>query len=246
MGETIQRVIGRLDEMVVQAQRDVSRLGYFAALYRRVTRAIASELSSFRDPPLLESLDVVFAQRYFDAYETFLLGRRPSRAWATAMAAATNPELIAMQHLVAGISAHINLDLGIAVAQIVPAERLQQMKPDFDRVNDVLAALMPRVQADLAEISPLIGRLDAAFGPVDSTIGSFSLRAARDWAWTVATTLAWTPVEFREWQIRGFDRVAAALGTAVIQPPRAVARVFQEIRAAESSSVAQILRVLAA
>jgi len=244
-GERIREVVERLDRVVERARREKSRTGYFAALYRRVTLAVADQLSSVEDPARMERLDVAFAQRYFDAYDGFHAGRPISRCWLLAFQALQRSDLIALQHLVAGINAHINLDLGIAAAQIAPGHALPALRRDFERINDLLAALMPRVQADLADISPLIGRLDAAFGRLDTAVGSFSLGAARDFAWTVALSLAWAPPAVQLVQVRVYDRTATHLGRAALDPPPPASHVFAEIRAQESTSVVDVLDALA-
>jgi hypothetical protein len=245
LGDEVRRVVARLDGIVAAARREKSRVGYFAALYRRVTIEVARELEGFADPARLERLDVAFAQRYFDAYDGFRAGRPISRVWRIAFDAAARADLIAVQHLVAGINAHINLDLGVAAARIAPGPALPDLRGDFERINGLLARLMPRVQADLAEVSPLIGKLDAAFGSIDSAIGSFSLGAAREFAWTVALSLAWTPPAVQELQIRVYDRTATHLGRAALDPPPPVGRVFDEIRQSESDSVVDVLDALA-
>ena len=245
LGDGIRQVIDRLDQIVEHSRRAKSRAGYFAALYRRVTAEVGQRLDSFSDPARMERLDVAFAHRYLDAYDGFHTGRPVSRAWQVAFQAAERADLIVIQHLVAGINAHINLDLGIAAARVAPGQSLPPLHGDFERINDLLAALMPRVQADLADVSPLIGRLDAAFGRVDSAIGSFSLTAAREFAWTVALSLAWTPPALQELQIRAYDRTTAHLGRLSVDPPVGVALVFAEIRTRESTSVVDVLDALA-
>jgi hypothetical protein len=244
-GDGIRGVIARLDQIVDDARRTKSRVGYFAALYRRVTREVLYRLPSFADPARMERLDVEFARRYLDAHDAFRAGQPVSRAWRVAFEAAERADLIAIQHLVAGINAHINLDLGVAAARVAPGPLLPPLHGDFERINQLLAGLMPRVQADLADVSPVIGRLDAVFGRLDSAVANFSLVAARDFAWTVALSLAWTPPALQEHQIRVYDRTAAHVGALGVDPPPHVARVFAEIRARESTSVVEILDALA-
>src|SRR5208282_1982542 len=74
--QTIDDVISALDEIVQQSYDEASRLGYFAALYRRVTRAVRDGIAtgSFQNGPLMEQLDVVFASRYLDALAAFQTG----------------------------------------------------------------------------------------------------------------------------------------------------------------------------
>jgi len=56
------------------------------------------------------------------------------------------------QHLLLGMNAHINLDLGVAAARVCPADQLPNLKNDFDRINLILSDLIGAVQEELAEI----------------------------------------------------------------------------------------------
>ncbi len=69
--QTIDDVIRRLDQIVINAITEPSRLGYFAALYNRVTMAVRDGIraGAFDDNVRMARLDVVFANRYIDAYE---------------------------------------------------------------------------------------------------------------------------------------------------------------------------------
>ena len=79
---TIDEVIASLDAIIQQAWEQQSRIGYFAALYLRVTHAVRDGLNSgsFQNGPLMEHLDVVFASRYLDALATYQVEGAPSRS----------------------------------------------------------------------------------------------------------------------------------------------------------------------
>src|SRR5271168_92105 len=108
--QTINDVISSLDEIVQQSYDEASRLGYFAALYRRVTRAVRDGIAtdSFQNGPLMEQLDVVFASRYLDALETFQTGGAASRSWMVAFHGCDDPGLLILQQLLSSMNAHIN------------------------------------------------------------------------------------------------------------------------------------------
>src|SRR5271167_1295935 len=112
--QTVDDVIAALDTIVQQSYDTASRLGYFAALYRRVTCAVRDGLGSgrFSNGPLMEKLDVVFASRYLDALATFQSGGAPTRSWLAAFRGCDDDNLLILQHLLSGMNAHINLDLG--------------------------------------------------------------------------------------------------------------------------------------
>ena len=62
--ETIDQVIRQLDDIIDWSIRNDSRLGYFAALYRKVTLQVKSGITDgfFEDAERMERLDVIFAK----------------------------------------------------------------------------------------------------------------------------------------------------------------------------------------
>jgi hypothetical protein len=160
--QTIADVITALDAIVQQAYDRESRLGYFAVLYRRVTSAVREGIAngSFQNGPLMERLDVVFASRYLDALSTYQVGGTASRSWMLAFQGCDNADLLILQQLLSGMNAHINLDLGIAAAQVSPGDQLAQLKPDFEQINAVLAGQIAALASEIAAVSPLIGDLE--------------------------------------------------------------------------------------
>ena len=70
----------------------------------------------------MEKLDVIFANRYIKAYYQYQTQQPASKTWEAAFVEADNYWIIVLQHLLLGMNAHINLDLGIAAAQISPKD----------------------------------------------------------------------------------------------------------------------------
>src|SRR3954468_24393664 len=75
------------------------RLGYFAALYNRVTVAVKDGIArgEFDDGARMERLDVIFPSRYIAAYDAYRSGELPSTAWFKAFNAAQNGGNIVLQ-----------------------------------------------------------------------------------------------------------------------------------------------------
>lgn len=193
--KTIDEVIVRLDEIVRESARTGSRFGYFAALYNRVTMAVRDGIraGAFDDNPRMERLDVIFANRYLAAWDAWQAGEAPSRSWQVAFEAASRADLSVLQHLFMGMNAHINLDLGIAAAAVSPGDAIGGLQRDFNRINDVLGSLLPVVEGQLREMSPLLDTLTTVadrMDNIDDRIGNFSMEKARDGAWRFATRLA--------------------------------------------------------
>lgn len=244
--ESIGGVVEALDAVVSQAGAAGSPLGYFAALYRSVTVTVAEgiEVGFFDDGARMERLDVVFANRYLAALEAFQSGRDPSRCWAVAFGAADSSRPVVLQHLLVGINAHINLDLGVAAAQVAPGDALPGLRRDFDRINEILAMMSGRAQQALAEISPWLGLLDVVGGRTDDQVVRFSIEVARTEAWRLATELAPLAAGVRTGPIATRDRLVARLGRRVLQPGLLSAGLWL-IGLRESSDVGRNLAVLA-
>src|SRR5262245_24159461 len=111
--ETIDDVIRSLDAILDWAWGNQGHLGYSAALYPRIPRPVKTgiEKGQFQNGPLMERLDVAFAGRYLDAFDQFRAGQQPTLSWQLAFRAAHWWYPIVVQQLLAGINAHINLDL---------------------------------------------------------------------------------------------------------------------------------------
>jgi hypothetical protein len=218
--DTPDEVLARLDGIVDRCGDEQSAVGYFAALYRQVTRDVQGAIieGRFDDTARMERLDVVFANRYLRAEEDFREGRVTTAAWNVALRAAGEWWPTVLQHLLMGMNAHINLDLGIAAAQVAPGSDLADLEADFGRINAILSARVDGVQAALARIWPLLRWLDLGAGGSDEAVVNFSIRRARDHAWTVAVRLAGLAADRRAAEIERLDRHVAAIGRGVHRP----------------------------
>ena len=89
---TIDGVINELDRTIAEARREASRLGYFPALYRKVTLSVKQGIADgrFEDGKRMERLDVIFANRYLQAIAKLRAGEAPTRSWAIAFDAAAS------------------------------------------------------------------------------------------------------------------------------------------------------------
>jgi hypothetical protein len=244
---TIDDVIAQLTDIVDATRKEPSKLGYFAALYRKVTIHVKQGIAAgrFQDGPRMEKLDVAFASRYLDALGAFRSGQPVSQSWRVAFNAANSWAPIILQHLLAGMNAHINLDLGVAAAQVAPGAELSSLQHDFNEINDILFSLVTGVEKEVASVSPWIGLLEKIGGKYDDVIVEFSMSAARKFAWDVAQALAPLTPEQQTIKIKELDLTASLVGIAVLSPPGFLRSGLLLIRARESSNVAQVIDVLA-
>jgi hypothetical protein len=93
-----------------------------------------------------------------------------------------------LQHLLLGMNAHINLDLGIASAEVA-GPRLPVLYGDFIRVNEILFGMLDGLQEALGEVSPRLRWLDRLGVGTDEWLMRMSIRTARDLAWRFADRL---------------------------------------------------------
>ncbi len=244
----IDEVIEALDGIIARAIEQQSRLGYFAALYRKVTVRVKEGIAQgfFADGPRMERLDVVFANRYLGALDRWQRERAPSRAWALAFSAAERWRPIVLQQLLLGINAHINLDLGIAAATVAPGDELAALEGDFQRINEVLFSLVQGTVEAIGSVSPWIALLAKLGGRAGDEIIRFSLELARQEAWDLAVELArlsprqWGPVvELR-------DHETLMIGERVLSPGAWLATGLLLIRLRESSDVGRVIAALEA
>ena len=242
---TIDDVIAALDSIIQRSWEERSRFGYFAALYRRVTRAVKAGIAGnqFSDGPRMERLDVIFASRYLDALAAYQAGGNPSRCWKVTFEACADGNLLVLQHLLAGMNAHINLDLGVAAAEVCPGDSIDQLHSDFDMINTVLAAQVGAVESEMSAISPLIQTLSQVGLQSETTLINFNMGLARSAAWFAAERLAKEPAMLHDITIDGLDLAVSVEGRAILYPPLK-GKALSQIRAVEEQDVRKVLDTL--
>jgi len=244
---TLDQVIARMDAEVERAVRERSRLGYFAALYREVTRRVADGIRAerFEDGPRMERFAVIFANRYLDALDRHRAGDPPPKSWAVAFSAASRWPPLILQHLLAGMNAHIGLDLGIAAARAAPGAQLPGMRGDFEAVTDLLGELVDEIQDRIARVSPWMWIVDKAGGRTDEIVCTFCLDRSRRLAWKWATHLADTDPAREDVEVAALDLLVAGLGLGILTPPEARLRLaLLLVRIKEKQDVGRVVRAL--
>jgi hypothetical protein len=174
---------------------DADGLKWFNRLYLQVTLAVrdAVTTTTYLDPDFLATLDVVFANLYFDAVAAGEVdpARAPS-AWRPVFECRHRRGIRPLQFALAGMNAHINRDLPEG---IVTSYRSTEGAPvegsprhhDFDKVNDLLEAVEAQIKVEFSK--GLVMLVDVACGDVDDAVAMWKVRAARAAAWTNAEVL---------------------------------------------------------
>ena len=195
-------------EAVIARMEEIDRndgVAYFNRLYLQVTRAVlaGTATAQFAEPAFMDRLDVVFAQLYFDAAATIESGADCPVAWRPLFEVRSH-SLEPIQFALAGMNAHINHDLPLAVVTTcmefgLTVDDDTPEHADFDKVNSILRAIEAEVApwfetgliADIEDITPR---------SVDRALAMWSIVAARELAWDHAGML---------WRIREHPSLSA-------------------------------------
>lgn len=244
--QTIDQVIAALEDIITQEVSADSNLAFFPVLYKKVTERIklGIDQEEFDDNPRMERLDVIFANRYIEAYQLWMANGTPTDSWKVAFEAGSNQKLLIMQHLLLGINAHINLDLGIAVAETVgPDGNLSAIERDYHKINEILASMVDGVQKDIGRVSPVFKLLDWVAKGKEDQIASFSIDVAREGAWLFAQRYHAAPDAAAAIDQRD-QRIATIANGLVKTKSRMLRWVIKAIRFFESKNVARVVQAL--
>lgn len=239
---SIDGVIDQLEDVIATCIRTESRLGYFAALYKRMTLAVKAgiERGAFQDAARIEALDVMFANRYLATRTQYLAGESPGVSWLQAYDAASSDAHIVLQQLLAGINPHIMIDLGVAAARTCPGDALAGLATDFATINNVIFGLMSVVDAELDALSPETAVIDRAIGKFKDTAIFDAMEKGRTSAWDFAQSLAYLPLDQQASRIGARDLEARYLGDVIL----AGNPLLTLIRHKESQDIAANIRQL--
>lgn len=198
----------------------------FTALYLAVTEAVvaASSPGEFEDVAFIRWLDVVFANLYFQELRNSLLGAGPvSKAWAPLFEARGKQGVVPLQFALAGMNAHINRDLPLALVATYEGRRIEPrsgspQQRDFRRINSLLVLVEGQVKAEL--VTEALRDFDVALGELDDVVALWKVERAREAAWVNSETL---------WALRSLphlrgeftttlDRLVGLAGRGVLRP----------------------------
>jgi hypothetical protein len=204
---TIAEVIARMEEIAASLPSK-DGVAYFNRLYLQVTKAVQAATANvtFAAPAFTERLDVVFAGLYFAAEVTLGTGATCPVAWRPLMEERANDSL-PIQFAIAGMNAHINHDLPIAVVQtckelgVAPDDGSPQ-HADYQRINGLLGEVEGQV-AGWFETGVIADIVDYTPKDVDNALAMWSISDARDIAWDHAKVL---------WDMRDIPALANSYG----------------------------------
>lgn len=244
--KTINDVISVLDDIIRETEENNDCLGYFAVLYQRVTLKVKEKIESgyFDDAERMELLDVIFAKRYIDAYYDHRSGKPVTQSWDKAFKLSQNYWPVTLQHLLIGMNAHINLDLGIVAAEISKEGNIEDLRNDFYKINEILSSLVNEVQNNLSTIWPPLRHILLKTGHYDNMMVDFSMKIARDGAWKFATELSGKRIEEIPQCIQTRDAAIAKVSDIISNNKLPVKIILAVVRLGETGSVAGKIRKL--
>jgi hypothetical protein len=180
-------------------------LGCFNRMYLEVTKQVESSLGAgfYADPVFMTQLDVTFANLYFTAVDD--AGNPPAvpLAWRPLIEQRAQRGIEPIQFALAGMNAHINHDLPLAVAgactALATSPSAGAHQADYQKVDQLLDAAEQSVRQSF-ESAPELA-VDRHLQAVNNLIASWSINSARDLAWTNSLLL---------WEVRA-DPLARGL-----------------------------------
>ncbi len=192
----------------------------------------------------MTSLDIAFAQRYLQAWDSYSKGEKCTNSWYIAFEATKNKDLLILQHIFLGMNAHINLDLGISAASIMPYRKINPLKRDFENINSVIASINQNVQDSLNKICYPVDLIDKLSNGKDNAILDFAISKARDTSWATAVIASNTLNFLRESVIGIIDYAAARVATQILNPKILTPTLLKELKKCESSDIVKNIEIL--
>jgi hypothetical protein len=197
-------------------------LKWFNQLYMMVTARIdaAPPAGGWRNATWLMHLDVVFAARYFDALSRWLNGAPDvPRSWVALFESRFAPNIERVQFALAGMNAHINYDLSLALITANHSlghwpGRAGAEHDDFERVNEILERVLPEALEFLAV--GVLGQLAQDTGRIGRLLAIWNVRAARDLAWDQADHAHVLPDVARAAAVAAQDQITGVLGRSLL------------------------------
>jgi hypothetical protein len=196
-------------------------LKWFNLLYLMVTQQVDLNPpgGAWQSPIWLTRLDVVFAGFYFRAIVGSLGGQALPSAWSALFEARYRTGIDRIQFALAGMNAHINHDLALALLatddelNIVPATGSPE-SADYQSVNELLNTVMPSALNMLA--TDTLGLLAEDTGKVGRLLAFWDICRARDLAWDFADHLRSLDNLARESALAAQDGLTGVVGRAIL------------------------------
>ncbi len=190
-------VVARMREIIAPLPRS-DGVACFTRLYAEVTEGVRADLAGvvFHDPRFLEHLDTAFADLFFAAFAGSMRDPHTTpAAWLPLFEARSRYGIAPLQFALAGMNAHINRDLPLALVHTcnelsIGLDEGSPQHGDFERVNGVLAKVEARVKREyLTGWARAVDRILHRANRLDDVVAMWNVARARDAAWANAEAL---------------------------------------------------------
>jgi hypothetical protein len=205
------------------ALADNDGLKWFNLLYLEVTQQIQQHppAGGWKAPIWLSRLDVIFGTLYFKAIADSLSGNPIPSSWQALFEARQRTGIDRIQFALAGMNAHINHDLALALLTI-DSEMHQGFSTatpehqDYEHVNDLLQVVLPQALTLLA--AGILGQIAEDTGKIGKLLAIWNVRVARDLAWDFAAHVQSIPKPFQSFALSTQDQLTGTLGRSLLVP----------------------------
>jgi len=198
-------------------------LKWFNWLYMTVTQALENKVAGggFNDPAWLSELDVLFARLYFDALAGELSGGSRPESWKAMFSVRNQVKISRIQFAMAGMNAHINHDLPMAVVSTCQAtntapQRGTYQYNDYTSVNAMLDGLIDQAKQKLNVRLP--GDPLPAVSHLEDLIATWDISIFREKSWDTAQSLWGESGAEINLRMDQRDAIVAALSAALLIP----------------------------
>jgi hypothetical protein len=199
-------------------------LRWFNLLYLMVTQQVDGRppAGGWKDAQWLTRLDVVFAKLYFAAIAGFLTGSANAPgSWDALFESRFKAGVDRIQFALAGLNAHINHDLALALLQ---TDDELQLTPslnspehdDYEAVNGLLQSVLPAALQFLA--TGIVGELAQDTGKIGRFLAIWNVKVARDLAWDFADHLRGLNGLSRTLALTAQDQLTGVIGRSLLLP----------------------------
>lgn len=214
---TVQQVIGRLQAIDAELSPE-DGAAVFNRMYLTVTEQVAARLQTpglFRHPDFMTQLDVAFAAMWLAAYDSAAAGSQVPKAWAPLFEGRHEAALLPIQFALAGMNAHIENDLPLAVVDTCRAAGVDLNDPDVHADYQAINRVLADVEAEMRHsfLTGVAAQLDAALEPVVHLVSCWDVEKARDAAWITAEAV-WVLGNLPPLAHRYEDALARSVGLA--------------------------------
>lgn len=203
---SLSEAITRMEEIGLCLEQSSPRggqdgLACFNYLYTTITKRVRDGIDDgfFEDRAFLTQLDIDFANRYLTALRLYATEEKKTpRSWHVLLERRLNTDIESIQFAVAGVNAHVNFDLALAIVMTCTALRTEPnhgtQHDDYLKINQIFSEEMETLRQHY--LGNMARAVDDALSPVLNLICDWSVEMARDAAWEAAENL---------WMLRRVD-----------------------------------------